>query len=274
MTRTHRILRQHLHTDALLGVTAVPVAAAPPQAGAPPASAPRAAAPPLPADTAHRPPPPSGGSLAASAAPPPRRAPAKTRGREEKTRLLDELDRGEVRTCTRCDLCHSRTQTVFGEGDPEARILFVGEGPGQREDELGRPFVGRSGELLDRQIEAMGLSRQDVFIANTVKCRPPNNRTPLAPEVEACAGYLRRQIEIIQPEVIIPLGGPAAKIILQTREGITRLRGVWGSYDAVDPPIPVMPTFHPAFLLRSYTKENRAKVWSDLQAAMARVVEG
>ncbi len=190
---------------------------------------------------------------------------------DEKVRLLDEMDRLEVRTCTACELCRSRTQTVFGEGNPDARLMFIGEGPGQSEDEQGRPFVGRSGELLTKQIQAMGLKRSDVYIANVVKCRPPNNRTPLVPEVEACSGYLRRQIQIIRPEVIITLGGPAAKLVLGTDTGITRLRGIWQEYTGVNPPVPVMPTFHPAYLLRQYTKENRAKVWSDLQAVMERL---
>ena len=181
------------------------------------------------------------------------------------------MDEGEVRGCTACVLCENRTQTVFGEGDPDASIMFIGEGPGQNEDEQGRPFVGRSGELLTKQIQAMGFERSQVYIANVVKCRPPKNRTPLADEVAACSGYLRRQIETIRPKAIITLGGPAAKLVLNVDQGITRIRGMWHQYDAVDPPVPVMPTFHPAYLLRQYTKENRGKVWSDLQAVMKRL---
>jgi DNA polymerase len=160
---------------------------------------------------------------------------------------------------------------VFGEGDPQARLMFIGEGPGQTEDQTGRPFVGRAGELLDRQIQAMGLTRERVYIANVVKCRPPNNRTPTPAEVATCGPYLVRQVRIVRPEVIVTLGGPASKLVLGTPEGITRLRGRWGVFNATDPPVPVMPTFHPAFLLRAYTKDNRMKVWSDLQAVMGRL---
>ncbi|MCC6681294.1 MAG: uracil-DNA glycosylase [Phycisphaeraceae bacterium] len=178
------------------------------------------------------------------------------------------MDEQEVRKCTRCDLCRSRTQTVFGEGDPDAALMFIGEGPGQTEDEQGRPFVGRAGELLNKMIVAMGLAREQVYIANVVKCRPPDNRTPVPEETAACWDYLRRQIEIIQPRVIVALGAPAAKMLLETKVGIMKLRGTWQSFNMVQPPIPVMPTFHPAYLLRAYTQDNRAKVWSDLQQVM------
>lgn len=197
--------------------------------------------------------------------------PTSAMSREHKTQALSEMDQQEVRGCTRCGLCDSRTQTVFGEGDPDAAIMFIGEGPGQNEDEQGRPFVGRSGELLNKQIQAMGFTRDEVYIANVVKCRPPNNRTPQANEVDACGDYLRRQIQIIRPKVIITLGGPAAKLVLGVKEGITRIRGTWHEYPGVDPPVPVMPTFHPAYLLRAYTKDNRAMVWSDLKKALAKV---
>lgn len=191
----------------------------------------------------------------------------------EKQRTLALMAAEEVRDCTRCELSRARTQTVFGEGDPDARIMFIGEGPGQTEDRMGRPFVGPAGELLDKQIAAMGLQRASVYIANVVKCRPPGNRTPLPQEVHACSGYLQRQIEVVRPAVIVTLGGPAAKMVLGVEEGITRLRGRWGWYRGIDPAIPVMPTFHPAYLLRAYTVENRKKVWSDLQAAMARLAD-
>ena len=254
-SRARRILRQHVLTDQLLGVEAVPLGKAPdsPKSGSVPVQ------PEAPIDS--------------SLAKVPRVAgPALDRG--ERIRQLEELDINEVRGCTRCELCRSRTQTVFGEGDPEARILFIGEGPGQNEDTQGRPFVGRSGDLLNKQIAAMGLQREQVFIGNVVKCRPPNNRAPTAIEVEACSGYLRRQIQIIGPEVIITLGGPAAKLVLNTTEGITRIRGGWFNYDGLlpdGPVIPVMPTFHPAYLLRAYTTDNRKKVWSDLQQVMQRL---
>lgn len=241
--RRMRILKQHLHTDRLLGVLAVPLGDT-------------AAA----ATTAQMPPRPGGAATVSTSLP--------VLDRDQKIQALTQMDEQEVRGCTACVLCQNRIQTVFGEGDPDASVMFIGEGPGQSEDEQGRPFVGRSGDLLDKQIQAMGFKRSEVYIANVVKCRPPNNRTPLADEVEACSGYLRRQIQIIRPKVIITLGGPAAKLVLGTSEGITRIRGTWHEYSAVNPPVPVMPTFHPAYLLRQYTKENRAKVWSDLKAVL------
>ncbi|MDX1682838.1 MAG: uracil-DNA glycosylase, partial [Phycisphaeraceae bacterium] len=142
------------------------------------------------------------------------------------------------------------------------------------EDQQGRPFVGPAGELLSRMIDAMGLDRDDVFIANVVKCRPPNNRTPTPAEVDACSEYLKEQIRLIAPRVIVALGAPATRHLLQTKEGITRLRGKWGQYEGLQPDgpvIPVMPTFHPAFVLRSYTRENRSRVWQDLQQVQEKV---
>lgn len=234
-----RILRQHVQTDRLLGAGAVPVGDGPAELLTGPDGKKRVALPVL--------------------------------SRTQKTEALAEMDEQEVRGCTACVLHESRIQTVFGEGDPDAPIMFVGEGPGQNEDEQGRPFVGRSGDLLEKQIQAMGFQRSQIYIANVVKCRPPKNRTPLAGEVEACSGYLRRQIEVIRPQVIITLGGPAAKLVLGVDEGITRIRGTWHEYTGVQPAVPVMPTFHPAYLLRQYTTENRSKVWSDLKAALKRL---
>lgn len=267
--RLQRVLRQNVRTEALLGIDALPM-----REGAP--------APALSAATAHadsdaqaRPRP---APRAAATAPPPAvltAAPATARltplSRDQKLTVLQALNENEVKTCTRCTLCQARTQTVFGEGDPDAEIMFIGEGPGQTEDELGRPFVGRAGELLDRMIVAMGLQREGVYIANVVKCRPPQNRTPTPIETDACWPFLLKQVQTIQPKVIVTLGGPATKMIVGTQEGITRLRGTWQAFHGVEPPIPVMPTFHPAYLLRAYTKENRARVWSDLQAVMERL---
>jgi DNA polymerase len=190
---------------------------------------------------------------------------AQAPSREEKRIRLLELDANEVRGCTQCRLCEHRTQTVFGEGDPEASIMFIGEGPGETEDRTGRPFVGRAGELLDRMIAAMGLRRDQVFIANIVKCRPPGNREPAPDEVAACTPYLVRQIELIGPQVIVTLGKPAAQFMLGEKISITRARGQWRSWRG----IPLMPTFHPAYILRSYTPATRAAVWSDLQAVMS-----
>mgnify|MGYP006270068625 FL=1 len=264
-----RVLRQFLETDQLLGVDAVPVAtrarlapsaAASPRQASAPTSSPSTPAghhdDPMPSPSPHAP-------VAIEKAEP--------TDRDTKLRLLSELDANEVRNCTRCRLSESRTQTVFGEGDVDARILFIGEGPGQTEDETGRPFVGRAGELLTKMITAMGFSRESVYIANVVKCRPPENRTPQADEVDACREYLLKQVAWIHPEAIVTLGGPAAKLVLGTKEGITRIRGKWSTFDEVDPPIPVMPTFHPAYLLRNYTPDTRKKVWSDLCAVLDRL---
>jgi DNA polymerase len=175
--------------------------------------------------------------------------------------------RAELGDCRRCKLCAGRTQIVFGVGDPEASLLFVGEGPGADEDRQGEPFVGRAGQKLNEMIRAIGLERSEVYIANVVKCRPPENRTPEPDEVETCSPFLFRQIEAIAPRVIVALGSPAAKTLLGTREGITKIRGTWGEFRG----IPVMPTFHPAYLLRAYTVENRRLVFEDLKAARARL---
>lgn len=185
--------------------------------------------------------------------------------REEKIRQLRELDTTQVRGCMRCRLHAQRTHTVFGEGDPDAMIFFIGEGPGANEDLQGRPFVGRAGELLDKQIRAMGLSRQQVYIANIVKCRPPGNREPAPDEVATCTPYLERQIEIVRPRVIVTLGRPAAQHLLQTKQTMTALRGRWHEWRGIK----VMPTFHPAYILRNYTREVRSAVWSDLQAILS-----
>lgn len=190
---------------------------------------------------------------------------------KRKAAELDAIDVNEVRNCTKCGLCKGRNKTVFGEGNPDADLFFIGEGPGAEEDKQGRPFIGRAGELLTKMITAMGLTRQDVFIGNIVKCRPPGNRAPMADEVEACLDYLIRQLRIIQPRVIVTLGNPATHTMLNTKVGITRLRGQWQSLPMLDADlagIKVMPTFHPAFVLRQYTRDNRQKVWSDLQEVM------
>jgi DNA polymerase len=185
----------------------------------------------------------------------------------EKQHALAELDAAQVKVCRLCRLCETRTNTVFGEGDPDAKIFFIGEGPGETEDNTGRPFVGRAGELLDKMIAGMGLKREQVFIANIVKCRPPGNRVPAPDEVAACTPYLVRQLEIIRPRVIVTLGLPSAKYMLKVNETMGRLRGVWHDWRGIK----LMPTYHPAFLLRAYTPENRAAVWSDLKQVMAEV---
>lgn len=165
---------------------------------------------------------------------------------------------------------HSRI--VFGEGDPCARLMFIGEAPGEEEDRTGRPFVGRAGQLLEKMIVAMGLRRADVYIANVLKTRPPNNATPTLEEAALCAPYLFDQIAAIKPEVIVTLGLPATRTILSTDRSMGSLRGRWATFkDPQGRLVPVMPTYHPAFLLRSYTPENRLKVWSDLQMAMEKL---
>ncbi len=191
--------------------------------------------------------------------------------RDEKLAALNDLNDNTVSNCTRCTLCKERTNTVFGEGAADAGLLFIGEGPGADEDASGRPFVGRAGELLTKMIIAMGLSRETVFIANVVKCRPPGNRTPTPDEVATCWEYLLQQIQIIRPKVIVTLGNPATQAMLQTKTGITRLRGTFQPLPDLAPGLgglSVMPTFHPAYLLRNYTPEARGKVWSDLQQVM------
>jgi len=185
------------------------------------------------------------------------------------TRTLDQV-REYLGDCTRCPLHQGRTKIVFGDGNANAEIMFVGEGPGEQEDLSGLPFVGRAGELLTKMIEAgLKIPRASVYIANVVKCRPPNNRTPLPNEVAACREFLDGQIDAIRPRVIVALGKPATSLLLGRDVSITRVRGSWHDYRG----FPVMPTFHPAFLLRQYTPENRRLVWEDLKAALEKSKE-
>ena len=190
---------------------------------------------------------------------------------DQKAQALRRLDEDQVKVCTRCILSHGRTNTVFGEGDPDADLVFVGEAPGRDEDLSGRPFVGRAGELLTRMVTAMGLTRQQVYICNILKCRPPNNRSPAPEEAQCCWKFLVRQLQIIRPKVIAALGNPATKALLDTRIGITQMRGRWQRLPDIGEGlegIDVMPTFHPAYLLRQYNVDTRGKVWSDLQEVM------
>lgn len=168
----------------------------------------------------------------------------------------------KVLQCTRCRLSQGRKNAVFGEGSPRASLLFIGEGPGYHEDLQGRPFVGRAGQLLDRILSAMGLAREEVYIANMVKCRPPGDRTPLPDEIDACRPYLEVQISLIQPKVICLLGSVALKGLLGTDKGITAIRGQMLDFRG----IPVIPTFHPAFLLRNPGEKRKA--WEDFQKVM------
>ncbi len=169
--------------------------------------------------------------------------------------------------CRRCGLSQGRTQIVFGDGNPDADLMFVGEGPGAEEDRRGLPFVGRAGELLTAMIEkGLGIARSEVYICNVVKCRPPENRTPLPDEVSSCSPFLDAQIAAVKPKAIVALGKPAASLLLGREVAITRMRGTWQEYRG----IPVMPTLHPAYVLRQYTPENRRAVWEDLKAALER----
>jgi uracil-DNA glycosylase len=178
---------------------------------------------------------------------------------------------GRVAACTRCPgLAATRTQTVFGVGPVDADICFVGEAPGADEDRLGEPFVGAAGQLLNRILAACGLKREEVYICNILRCRPPGNRPPQADEAANCREYLERQIELVRPKVLVALGGSATRHLLGTSVGITRLRGRFLEYRGV----PVMCTYHPSYLLRLYEPEKTAKkkeVWEDMKKVLARV---
>lgn len=174
---------------------------------------------------------------------------------------LEELVQ-HIGPCTRCKLHKQRNNIVFGVGNPKAELMFIGEGPGADEDEQGIPFVGRAGQLLTKMIEAMGLTRDDIYIANVVKCRPPENRNPEEDEIAACSPFLEEQIRLINPKVIVCLGKFAAQTILKTEITISRLRGNFHDRNG----IPVMPTFHPAYLLRN--PEMKRPAWEDLKMVM------
>lgn len=180
---------------------------------------------------------------------------------------LDQI-REEMGDCKRCKLHRGRTNIVFGEGNPHADILFIGEGPGEEEDRQARPFVGRAGKLLTKIIQdGMKLRREDVYIANIVKCRPPGNRDPEREEVAACRPFLNNQIRAIQPKVIVTLGRPSTSTLLGRSVQITRMRGEWQEYYG----IPLMPTYHPAFVLRQYTAKTRREVWEDMKKVLERI---
>ena len=170
--------------------------------------------------------------------------------------------RADLGECIRCKLSRSRTRIVFGQGHPRARLMFVGEGPGQEEDLAGEPFVGAAGQLLTRIIEAIKLRREEVYIANVVKCRPPGNRLPEPLEIATCSPFLRRQIASVRPLFICTLGGCAAQTLLGTQEPISRLRGRFYDYGGIR----VLPTFHPAYLLRN--PERKREVWEDMKVLM------
>ena len=190
-------------------------------------------------------------------------------GKRDPLTILNQV-RDNIGDCTRCVLHKGRTNIVFGVGNPNAKLVFVGEGPGADEDAQGIPFVGRAGRLLTQMInntaskEGIAIQRDDVYICNIVKCRPPENRAPEPDEMKTCGQFLDRQLDAIRPRAICVLGGIAAKYLLQSRQGITKIRGRWHDWRG----IPVMPTFHPSFLLRAYNKEGKVQAWQDLKKVL------
>lgn len=198
---------------------------------------------------------------ASPATPPPPRKPV-----GDVAAKLAALDEGQVQSCTKCKLCEGRTRTVFGVGDPGARLMFVGEGPGADEDRQGEPFVGRAGKLLTKIIIAMGLSREQVYIANMVKCRPPGNRNPEADELAICRPYLDEQIELIRPQFIVALGNVPAQTLLDKKTPMRDMRGRFFPYAEG---IQLMPTYHPSYLLRN--PGAKRLVWEDIQKLMERM---
>lgn len=258
--RLNRLVRQHATTSRLLGVDFVPVF----HTGPASVEVPTPTESPVPSVSVRVEPPEVVVLPVRVQTRPPDRAAAQAQ--------LDKLRQRYEADAPHQHFVTDHHNIVFGEGDPRARLMFVGEAPGAEEDKSGRPFVGRAGQLLNKMITAMGLSRESVYIANVLKTRPPDNATPTTDEIKLCAPYLFEQIAIIAPEAIVTLGLPATRALLNSVESMSRLRGQWASFQ---PPfgseIAVMPTYHPAFLLRSYTPENRAKVWSDLKMVMTRL---
>jgi len=186
---------------------------------------------------------------------------------EQRRVALQQLAQ-EVRGCTRCpELCSTRTQTVFGHGEPGVDLCFVGEAPGEDEDRQGLPFVGAAGQMLNRIITACGLTREEVYIMNVLRCRPPRNRTPLPNEAANCRGFLERQMDLVRPRFICALGGSAATNLLQTTLSISRLRGRFHDYRG----IPVLVTYHPSFLLPHRSPEKKREVWEDMQMLLQRM---
>jgi len=228
-----------------------------PEAAAPPAPPARAMPAPLPLIRGE--PPPAPDAAIASA-----REAARTAPTLEALRAL-------LQTFDGCALRKTATQLVFADGNPQARIMFVGEAPGRDEDIEGLPFVGRSGKLLDRMIAAIGLDRSSAYIANVIPWRPPGNRTPTPQETQICLPFIRRQIELVNPDVLVTLGNPSTQALLGTREGIMRSRGKWLDYDTGTRVVRALPTFHPAYLLRSPSYKRMS--WQDLRA-IAKVLAG
>lgn len=193
--------------------------------------------------------------------------PEKIHEPSEHVSTLSELG-ASITGCTLCQLSKDRTQVVFGVGNPDAELVFVGEAPGRDEDLQGEPFVGEAGKLLDRILLAMGLQRSKVYICNVIKCRPPKNRDPLADEIATCEPFLKQQLSLIKPRLIVSLGKFATQTLLQNEAPISRLRGKWHEYQG----IPLMPTYHPAYLLRS--PSGKRDVWEDMKQVLHRLHMG
>jgi DNA polymerase len=185
----------------------------------------------------------------------------------DKQQELEQLCISHDASCQHCTTSTSHKQTVFGSGNSDASLLFIGEAPSLEEDAQGVPFVGEAGQKLKQIIQAIGLHPDDAYVTNVLKSRPADDRSPLPTEVDICGAFLKKQIEIIEPDIIVTLGSVATKYILNTNNGISRVRGQWGKYKN----IPVLPTFHPAYLLRNYTTEIRKQVWEDMQKVISRL---
>ena len=188
---------------------------------------------------------------------------------------LEDL-RADCVQCPACKLAATRTNVVVGEGDGDAKLMIIGEGPGEDEDRTGRPFVGRAGQLLDQILAAVQIPRESVYIGNMVKCRPPGNRNPEPDEIAACEHWLLDQISLIRPQIMATLGNVPTQWALETKLGITRTRGVWGEFKKLGAPIPVMPLFHPAYLLRNPVRTQGGPkwlTWQDIKAVKAKLNE-
>ena len=266
--RLFKIVRQHAESSRLLGVDFVPVFSR----GGAVLDLPRAAESPAPAAPEMRtvkkanaeaaPRPAAGGTVSAPT------SRSRESVREALDRVLQQYEADAPHKAFKTD--HHRI--VFDDGDCLARLMFVGEAPGEDEDRVGKPFVGRAGQLLNKMITAMGLTREQVYIANVLKTRPPGNATPTLDECAKCESYLLNQIDIVRPEVIVTLGLTASRVVLRSTATMSSMRGNWHPFCTTGGhELSVMPTFHPAYLLRAYTPENREKVWSDLKQVLAKL---
>jgi len=260
--RARRVIAQHAETSRLMGVDFLPVRPVQAKVEVEPRERPASEVEAKPTASLSEP----------AAKPKPAPAPVSSDRREEVERQMGELRERYEREAPHDSFVTDHHSIVWADGDPCARLMFVGEAPGAEEDRQGRPFVGRSGQLLDKMVTALGLSRESVYIANVLKTRPPNNATPTQDEMDACRPYLLEQIRIVDPEAIVTLGRPAAVCLLGVNEAMGRLRGKWAEIEIASGALetrayPVMPTYHPAYVLRNYTADTRGKVWSDLLMA-------